>query len=107
MLKSRVIKNLTISAPFLSAFLERILQGLCPAGVFRELGTMSRTNIYRIYHRFRHSQTHIRTYLSRIKGPPDLNSIKDPVVQTIVHLRSVFKECVVSQFQYYFQTSFL
>jgi hypothetical protein len=107
MLKSWFIKNFMVYAGILSAFLDKIRQGLCPAKAFRGLGTMSKTSIYRIYHRFRHSQPRIRTLLKRIKDPPGLNSIKDPVVQTIVHLRSVFKNCIVSKFQQYFQTSFL
>jgi hypothetical protein len=96
-----------VSAGILSDFLEKIRQGICPARVFMGLKTMSKASGYRIYNRFRHNQVRIRTLLTRIKDPPDLSCIRDPVVQTIVHLRAVFKGCMVSQFQQYFQVSFL
>lgn len=108
MLLAGFIKDFMICAGDLSAFLGRISQGLCPAKAFRCLETqMSRTSIYRILKRFRYNQARVRTLLTRIKDPPDLSRIKDPVIQTIAHLRVVFKGCMVSEFQQYFQTSFL
>ncbi len=108
MLLSRFIKNFMISARVLSGFLDRIRQGLCPAEAFRDLGTqMSKTSCYRILNKFRHNQSRIRTLLTRIKDPPGLSCIKNPVAQTITHLTAVFKGCMVSKFQQYFQSSFL
>ena len=108
MLNSWFIKNFTICACFLSAFLKKIKKGLSTARAFIETGVkMNRTSSYRILKRFRCNQPRIRTLLTRIKDPPDLSGIKDPVLQTIAHLKAVFKGCMVSQFQHYFQTSFL
>ncbi len=108
LLKTRYIKHLMISAKALSAFLDNLCQGLCPAKAL-ELpdNQMSKSSVYRIYHRIRHNQSRIRTLLKQIKDPPKLPATKDPVVQTILHLKSVFKGCCVSKFQRFFQVSFL
>ncbi len=108
LLKTRFIKHFMVSARILSAFLDNLCQGLCPAkaGIIPD-PQMSKTSIYRIFHRFRHSQTRIRTLLKQVKDPPDLPGTKDPVVQTINHLKSIFKGCRVSKFQRFFQVSFL
>jgi hypothetical protein len=68
---------------------------------------MSTSTIYRLYARFAKNQSRIRTCLLRIKDPPALPDTCDPVIQTIIHLQSVFKDCIVSQFQYRFQIPFL
>ncbi len=108
LLKALFIRQLMISARVLSAVLKHLSQGLCPtkAGRIPE-PQMSKTSIYRIYHRFRHSQTRIRTLLKQVKDPPDLPDTKDPVIQTIHHLKSLFTGCFVSKFQRFFQVSFL
>lgn len=108
LLKTLFIRQFMISARALSAFLDCLCQGLCPAKAGRILEPqMSKTSIYRIYHRFRNSQSRIRTLLKQVKDPPDIPGTNDPVVQTIFHLKSVFKGCFVSQFQHFFQVSFL
>jgi len=107
MLKSGFIKNFTILAGVLSDFLYRVSQGICPAMAFKDSGAvMHSSGAHRILKRFRDRQAHIRTLLTRINDPPDLTD-HDPVMQTIIHLRTVFKGCMVSQFQQYFQVSFL
>jgi hypothetical protein len=107
MLKSGFIKGFMISAGVLSGFLKNISQGLCHAKAFKDPGSqMHKTSALRLLNRFKHRQSHIRSLLTRINDPPDLIN-EDPVIQTIIHLRAVFKECMVSQFQQYFQVSFL
>lgn len=102
------IRNFVIFAKFLSVFLENIRQGRCPAEAAREAAIpMTTTTIYRLYNRFKHNQARIRTYLLRTKDPPPLHDTTDPVIQTITHLKSAFKGCIVTQFQHYFQTTFL
>ncbi len=105
MLKSWFIKNFIICTRMLSSFLDRIWQGMPTARAFKEM--MHPSGAYRILKKFRHNQVRIRTLLTRIKDPPDLSCIKDPVLQTIAHLKTVFKGCMVSQFQQYFQIPFL
>jgi hypothetical protein len=107
MLKSWFIKHFVISARALAAFLDRISKGFCLEQAFKGQGQISKTSIYRLYHRFRCNQVRIRSFLIRVKDPPVLNRIKDPVVQTILHLKAVFNDCMVSQFQQYFQATFL
>ncbi len=102
------IRNFVIFAKLLSGFLERLRQGFCPAEAARKAGlTMSATTIYRLYKRFRLNQSRVRSYLLRLKAPPPLCDTDDPVIQTLTHLISVFKNCTVSRFQHHFQTSFL
>lgn len=102
------IRNFVIFARFLSGFLEHLSQGLCPAEAARKAEIpMTITTIYRLYKRFRHNQARIRTYLTRVKDPPLLDDTTDPVIQTITHLKTVFKDCIVTQFQLHFQTTFL
>jgi len=96
-----------ISAVALSGFLKNICQGFCPVKAFKIFGSqMHRTSALRLLNRFKNRQSQIRTLLTRINDPPDLVN-DDPVIQTIAHLRAVFKGCIVSQFQQYFQVSFL
>jgi len=96
-----------ISSVALSGFLNNISQGLCLAEAFITCGSqMHRTSAYRLLNKLKQRQSQIRTLLTRINDPPDLID-KDPVIQTIAHLRAVFKGCIVSQFQQYFQVSFL
>ncbi len=104
LLKSWFIKSFMICAGMLSSYLEKIMQGICPARAFA--GMMHPSGAYRILEKFRCSQPRIRTLLIRIKDPPDL-TVNDCVIQTIAHLKLVFKGCIVSQFQQHFQTSFL
>lgn len=102
------IRNFMISARNVSIFLEKIMQGFYPAKAARLAGLqMCTTTTYRLYKRFKLNQSRIRSYLLRLKAPPPLVDSDDPVIQTLSHLTSVFKHCIVSGFQHYFQVSFL
>ncbi len=108
LLKSRFIKHFMISARMLFAMLALFSRGLCPSKIHGRLrDRISRTSIYRIYHRFRRNQPRIRTLLTRIKDPPDTCGVTDPFVQTIIHLKSAFSGSFVSRFQQFFQVSIL
>ncbi len=108
MLRSVFMKHFMIGAGVLSNFLDKILQGFSIAQAFRQLDMqISQSSIYHIFKRFKKRQPSIRTHLLRINDPPALEGIKDPVLQTIFHLKSVFKGCSVSQYQDYFQIPFL
>ena len=110
MLISGFIKNFVISAKTLWRFLDKIKDGMSPAGAFRASDSdMGTTAVYRVINRFKTSLSRIRTYLTRIKDPPKINHSKDPAILTIFHLKSVFEKssCPVTQFQHHFQTSFL
>ncbi|MCP3921070.1 MAG: hypothetical protein GY714_00645 [Desulfobacterales bacterium] len=106
---SGFIKNHIISAGTVSDFLDNIKDGKSLAEANRDAGNkMKGSNVYLIFKKFQYNQVRIRTLLLRIKAPPFANNVKNAVIQTILHLKSVFKEnsCPVSQFQYDFQTSF-
>ena len=104
------IKNFIISANTLWRFLEKISEEKTVVRAWRESGSpIGQSSIYRLFRRFSDQQVRIRSYLTRIKDPPGLKHITSAVVQTILHLNSVFKQssCPVAQFQHYFQASFL
>lgn len=65
-------------------------------------------NGYKTRKSFIKSQSHIRTLLNRLGKPGPLN-ITDPLLQTIQHLKTVFRafSCPVSAFQLRFQKAFL
>lgn len=103
------IKNFRITAFTVWSFLDQWIQGIPLSEAFRRSGVkMGTTCVYRIFKRFKTSQTHIRTVLTRIKDPPHLPNTKDPLVLTIFHLKRIFNKhsCPISSFQHYFQTSF-
>jgi len=104
-LLSFFIKHFTITTHTVWTFLDNLKRGL---NRLRALGhtDLVASSIYRIYERFKHNQTVIRTLLSRIKKPPDLNTVQDPVIATIIHLESAFKKHPITRFQYYFQAPF-
>jgi len=104
------IQRFRIPAKALWRFLDSLMDGKSKVQAFQDSGTnLDQTNTYRIYQRFRYNQGRIRTYLSRIKDPPQPNQTNTPALLTILHLKSVFlnSPCPVSQFQHYFQASFL
>jgi hypothetical protein len=103
------IKNHNISAKSVWKLLDSIKEDKSLVSALRCSDIdIEEAGIYHIIRRFKNNQAKIRTLLMSIKDPPALKNTKDSVIQTIDHLRSAFKvsTCPVSQFQYYFQTSF-
>lgn len=102
------IKHCMIPSGSVSSFLSKIAQGDRPVTAFRALGGQMNENAgYRILRQFRKQLPRIRTCLLKVNDPPGLKYIKNPAVQTILHLKTVFNGCMVSRFQQYFQISFL
>jgi len=104
------IKNFMITAVTVWSFLDQWMRGMSLSEAFRRSGSkMAQSCVYRIFNRFKKSQSHIRTLLKRIKDPPHMPYTKDPTVLTLFHLRAVFNKsiCPISSFQHYFQVSFL
>ncbi len=107
-LKSVFIQNFVICAKTLWDFLNSARYGIPLSKAFRSTGTnMSMTTCYRIFKKFRFNQPRIRTRLLNTKAPPDLTCVKNPLIQTIIHLEEVFPNSPVSDFQHHFQSSFL
>ena len=104
------IKHFIFTARILWLFLKNIKTGMNPFKAAENLDIeWSDTTIYRLYHRFKNNQPAIRSLLLRIKDPPDKQKTKDPLIQTILHLESVFAGVYnpIAQFQHHFQHSFL
>ena len=104
------IKNHIISAKSVWKFLDNIKDNESLISAIRSSDRdIEEAGIYHIFSKFKDSQAKIRTLLMSIKDPPSLKHTKNSVFQTIQHIRSAFKDspCPISQFQYYFQTSFL
>ncbi len=109
-LKSTFIKHFSISARALWRYLENLLNGKNKAQAFRSSGcSLGNSSVYRLYRRFQYGQARIRTFLARVKDPPCLSDTGHPVLLTLMHLKTIFKNCLcpISAFQHQFQASFL
>lgn len=109
LLQASFMTNFMISTKTLWEFLQSMADGLNRFQAFipvREKLEIS--SIYRLFNCFKHNQSRIRTALVTAQGPPDVRD-SDPVMQTIGHLKSLFKDdsCPVASFQHRFQISFL
>lgn len=108
--KSNIIKGFNITADSLWKFLKNISNGINKFKSFKDIAlSFSNTTIYRLYKRFKYQQTNIRTALSRIHLKSKTCSNKNPVVQTILHLKLAFNHlpCPISAYQIHFQKAFL
>ena len=109
-LMAAFIKSHNITAKSVWTLLDSIKEEKSLVSALRRSDSdIKEAGIYHIIRRFKNNQAKIRTLLMSLKDPPVLKHTKDSIIQTIEHLRSAFKgsTCPVSQFQYYFQTSFL
>jgi hypothetical protein len=70
--------------------------------------SLAPSSAYRIWNRFRHGQTKIRSFLFRICPPPQLANSDCPATQTVAHLEAAFPNdgCPIVAFQKRFQSSF-
>ena len=67
------------------------------------------SSVYRLWKKFLHCQSRIRTYLRRLCREPQLPETSCPAIQTIEHLKAAFchSSCPIAAFQDYFQTPFI
>lgn len=108
-LSASVLPKMVIGAQSLWRFLDNVKHGLCLARAFRAAGcTMAQSSIYRLFKMFSLNQMRIRTFLSGVKDPPAAEHVQCPLIQTILHLNSVFDTavCPITEFQYRFQAPF-
>ena len=110
LLQAGRIKRLIIRTRDLWSFLTNIVNGM---NVFRAFGALaaplSTTSIYRLYKRIYLHQYKIRTMLLKRRPAPENIPATNPLIKTIVHIKSVFKRRTdpIAAFQSTFQTSFL
>jgi len=69
---------------------------------------LASSSAYRLWKRFSHSQSRLRSFLSRVCPPPSLPNSRCPATQTIAHLEAAFPNvpCPIVAFQELFQASF-
>ena len=104
------IGKLSIKAYGIWQFLVNLLKGNRPYTAFKKTGLpYSNSSIYRLYQRFIHQQSYIRSLLTQIMGPDLKQNTSSSILQTITHLKNSFIHhlCPVSAFQNHFQVSFL
>lgn len=103
-----VLGRFTITSHSFGSFLENLAQGMNKMQAFKKLNlNFSNSTVYRLYKTFQTNQSRIRTLLLKLCPIPPLKHY-DPVLQTICHLKSVFKQLSpVAAFQEHFQVSFL
>lgn len=110
LLKSNMLKGFNIGAESFWRFLRGIVKGRDKIQAFRHLRlSFSNTTVYRLWKRFSQCQSRIRTHLFTRHPPPKLLHVHSPAIQTILHLKSVFKRgpCPICAFQECFQMAFL
>lgn len=103
------IKNFIVQTSSLWRFLENLHSGLNIHKAFRQTGLpISNTSIYRLHGRLKNIQPYLRSHLNRITLPPHSSS-REPLIQTIRHLRSAFRvsQNPLMDFQSTFQASCL
>ena len=108
-LKSNIIKGFIITASSIWKYLNNLASNMSKKESFSTLEIIhSDSAVYRLFNSFKLKQGNIRSLLSRISKPPELNNTTDPMIQTIMHLKETFNgcDCPVAAFQYRFQTSF-
>lgn len=105
-----ILKKFIIRAYSLWKFLKNIAQGKDKKRSLSSLKvSFSTSSVYRLWKRFCLAQTKIRMLLLRLCCPPILTKSRQPAIQTILHLKSAFRNtsCPISAFQDYFQAYFL
>lgn len=95
------LRGFMVSAITLFCFIAAVLGGKTrySAGTVCLAGFRLRS-AYRLWHRFKRAQSHIRALLSRL-GPPPASPSPEPLVQLLAHLQAIFEraECPFAAFQ--------
>lgn len=109
-LAAHILKNFTITTKNLWDFLNNILQGMNKFIAFSILNLpFCASTIYRLYQKINLRQNTLRTLLVKISPPPANVPSRNPLIKTILHIKSAFgrDSNPLSAFQSYFQTSLL
>jgi len=102
------IKGFTIQANSLWKFLKNLSIGMNKRKAYKLSGVeITYNGIIFLWNKLINRQPFIRTMLLTCGLPPKLKTL-NPAIQTIHHLKSLFKntQCPISEFQYRFQCSF-
>jgi hypothetical protein len=110
LLASHILKNFILSGYSFWSFLRNIALKWNKLKSFQDLHlSFSNTTVYRLWSLFDHNQSYIRSVLFRNASPPILLREHNPLLQTIHHINTIFKEkpCPISAFQQHYQTHFI
>jgi len=104
------LRRSRLSAPKLWAFIKNVLRFGNKSNALRALKTgLSVSAAYRIWKRFIHRQSYIRTALAMHHPPPRPGRSRQPVEETIEYLEAAFPDACnpLSAFQEQLQIAFL
>ena len=103
------LKRRTVTTGRLWKFLEGMLFGLSVKAAWEKMASPFCLECgYRLWKKFGSLQSKLRSLLCR-KEDPKFSSLKNPLLQTIEHLKDLFpqSDCPIDEFQSHFQCSFL
>ena len=93
-LLARVLPRHTFNAALLWAVLERVLDGHSIRAAWAAARVpLALDTTYHLIQRLRRHVSDWRTALSRLIPPPPAGNARDPLLQTIAHLRGAFPAC--------------
>ena len=102
-----VLPRHTMTASLLWQWLSALLAGGSVKAAVEKLRLpFALETLYRLRRELRHGLDSVRARLYRKQSPPD-SPHKDPLLQTVEHLRQVFALCPPAEFQLHFQHPFL
>lgn len=106
---AHLFRRFSVAATTLWTFLKRVSKGFSRKAAWEGLNSgFSIETAYRLWQRTQDRQIPIRAWLSRKKGPPQINS-SEPLFELMAHLETVFPatSCPLTAFQEEFQQDFL
>ena len=105
------IRRLSLTTRCLWRFLQRAVAGSIVAAIRAAGGHLSDRTWQRIWKRFDHGQSKIRTALSARCPPPELPAVPShqPAAQVLAHLQTAFPDadCPIATFQHSLRTFFV
>ena len=106
---AEVLPRHTLTASLVWRLLVQVLAGLSLKAAAENVRLpFALETIYRLRRSLQRGLDRVRTWLCREQSPP-VSTHTDPLLQTVVHLRTVFpdSECPLATFQLHFQHPFL
>ena len=103
------IRRLSLSADRLGRFLQRAATDGILAALRGNDGPLSDRTLLRLWRRFRHSQSKLRTALFARCPPPERLAAHRPAAQLLAHLQAAFPDapCPIAAFQHSLRTFFV
>ena len=109
-LLAQFLRRFVVGASTLLRFVEGVAGGGSRTAAWTDAtNSFSWRSAYRVWLRFCHAQSHIKTRLCRVVTAPPSSSSRSPIAQLLSHLQAVLPvtACVFAGFQYRCQTGLL